>query len=368
MIYLDNNATMDVYPQVISAVGDCLANTANIGSPHGRGRAGRAKVEQARERVASLVHAASRQVLFVSGATEGNNMALMGGTESLALVSSIEHACVLHTNMNTETIPVDKDGIVDVAWLDTRLQSESAGTVVVSVMSASHEVGTIQPLRDVARITAKHCQRLHVDAVQGAGKIPLDFQTLGVQSMCISPHKFGGVQGIAGLIYDSALGLKPLLYGGGQQDGIRPGTINMAGAVGFGVACDICENTMPEKTARLRALTAYMENEITAHIPNAIIVGAKQPRLAGISRIIIPNLPSQKQVMMMDLRGFCISEGSACSSGVLRGSSALQTMGYGQGYADCSVRIGMSWKTTQQDIESFTQAYIDMVQSNGTPV
>ncbi len=361
MIYLDNNSTMEIYPQVISAVNEAFTTIANTGSPHTRGRNARKKLETARQQVAQLIHATPKQVLFVSGATEANNMALMGGTEKIALVSAIEHSCVKQANMQVVWIPVDKNGVVDTVWLDNRLKSEPAGTVVVSVMTASHEVGTLQPIDTVARICAKHLQRLHVDAVQGAGKIPLDFQTMGVQSMAIAPHKFGGIQGIGALIYDPALNLRPLLFGGGQENGVRPGTVNLPAAVGFGVAAHICVETMAQKTAHITALQQHMENRIVCEIPDAVIIASGVPRLPGTSRIVIPGLAAEKQVMMLDLQGICVSSGAACSTAVLRESEALKNMGYPPSYAQCSIRVGLCWHTQQADIDRFLRTYIDMV-------
>lgn len=368
MIYLDNNSTMEIYPQVISAVNQAFLETANTGSPHTRGRTARKKVEAARVQVAELINADPRQVVFVSGATEGNNMALMGGAEKLALVSAVEHACIKKSDIQTEIIPVDKNGVVDTVWLDNRLKSQTAGTVVVSVMTASHEVGTIEPIADVAKITAKYVQRLHVDAVQGAGKMPLDFQTMGAQSICISPHKFGGIQGIAALIYDPALHLRPLIFGGGQENGMRPGTLNLPAAVGFGVACEICKNSLSEKTIYLDDLRQYMENRICDEVPDAVIIAKDVPRLSGTSRIVIPGLAAEKQVMMMDLQGICISSGAACSTAVLRESEAVKNMGYPPSYSQCSIRIGMCWNTTKQQIDTFLSAYIRMIKSSARDV
>ncbi len=351
---------MEIYPQVIQAVNETFATIANAGSPHRRGRDAYKKLETAREKVARLVHATPKQVLFVSGATEANNMALMGGSEKVALVSVMEHACVQHAHMQVECIPVDPNGVVDTVWLDNRLQDTPPGTIVVSVMTASHEVGTIQPLQQVAHVCAKHLQRLHVDAVQGAGKMPLDFQIMGAQSIAIAPHKFGGIQGIGALIYDPALGLQQMLYGGGQENGLRPGTINLPAVVGFGVASDICLDTMAEKTAHIQALQQYMEQHIVSEIADAVIVAQSVPRLAGTSRIIIPGLSSEKQVMMMDLRGICVSSGSACSSVVSRESDVLKNMGHPPNYSHCSIRVGMGWNTTRNDIDAFLDAYISM--------
>ncbi|MGB1360890.1 MAG: cysteine desulfurase family protein [Alphaproteobacteria bacterium] len=363
MIYLDNNASMTLYPQVIDSIRAVLEVTANSGAVHTMGRNARAKTEVAREAIANLINCKTEDVLFTSGATEANNMAIMGGGEELALVSATEHPSVINVHPNTEVIPIDKNGVIDLSWLENRLKDMEPGKVVVSVMYASHETGVKQPVKEVAKICAKNMQRFHMDAVQGFGKDEIDFNTLGAHSISITAHKMGGVQGIGALIYDRALGLNQLMRGGGQEKGIRPGTPNVSGIVGFGIACDICRETMDSKTKHLNDLRDYMESEVVKRCQTVEVVSAGGERLAGTSRLIMPNVSAEKQVMFMDINGICVSSGAACSSGVVKEVRTLVEMGYEKGYVDCSIRLGMSFATTKEDIDKFINVYCDMYSS-----
>ena len=363
MIYLDNNASTEVYPEAIDAMVTSLTHNANAGAPHSAGRTARNILENARKSVADLVGAKPEQVIFTSGATEANNMAILGGGESLCLVSAMEHPSIMKVHPNTEVIPVDKNGVVDLQWLDNRLEGEKAGSVVVSVMFASHETGVLQPVREVSKIVAKHLQRYHLDAVQGAGKAPVNFSMLGANSISLTAHKIGGAQGIGALVYDPALNLTPLVRGGGQEKSQRPGTPNISGAVSFEVASKKCLETMDEKTKRLNDFRDKMEQAITSRYQQVIIASSEAERLAGTSRLILPNVSSEKQVMFMDLNGICVSAGAACSSGVVKPSASLKAMGYDEAHVGSSIRVGMGWKTTEADVDTFIEVYCKMVDS-----
>ena len=361
MIYLDNNASTVLYPEAIDLMVEALIHNANAGAPHKAGRLARQRLESARKSVGALVGAKAEQVLFTSGATEANNMAIMGGGEALCLVSGMEHPSIMRVHPNTEIIPVDHEGIVDLDWLDNRLQGEAPGTVVVSVLFASHETGVIQPVKAIAKIVAKNLQRYHLDAVQGAGKCHIDFASLGVQSVSYTAHKIGGAQGIGVLVYDPALNLKPLIRGGGQERAQRPGTPNISGAVSFEAAANKCLATIETKTTNLNALREKLEREITAKYKQVIIASAGAVRLPGTSRLILPGVSGEKQVMFMDLNGICISAGAACSLGVAKPSQSLMSMGYSKEDAGSSIRVGMGWSTTEQDVDSFLEAYSKMI-------
>ncbi|MFL2659991.1 MAG: cysteine desulfurase family protein [Alphaproteobacteria bacterium] len=360
MVYLDNNASMVPYGEVLEALNENIKNSFNAGSVHTMGRNSRAKIEKARLKIADMMGCNAEDVLFTSGATESNNIAIMGGGETIALVGALEHPSVLNVHPNTHIIPVDRNGIVDLEFIENFLKDKKAGDVLVSVMYASHETGTLQPIKAVAKICAKYMQRFHVDAVQGAGKRKIDFISSGANSMSITAHKIGGVQGVGALIYNRALNLNPLMRGGGQEKQMRPGTVNVAGCVSFGVACDICVDTMDEKTEKLDYLRDYMESEITARCPRVEIVAKDVDRLTGTSRIIMPNVNSEKQVMFMDLKGICVASGSACSSGVVKESGALRAMGYDKSCIGSSIRIGMSFATSKDEIDKFIKIYCDM--------
>lgn len=363
MIYLDNNASMELYPQAIVAATDCLIHNANSGAPHTLGRAAKARLEACRETIAKLVDARADQVLFTSGATEANNMAIMGKKEKYALVSAMEHSSVTKVHPNTIIIPVNTDGVVDLAWLEEALKDKDPGDVVVCVMFASHETGVLQPLEAVAELTQRYGQRLHVDAVQGVGKTPIDFNVLSAQTLSLTAHKIGGAQGIGALVYDPSIALTPLVRGGGQEDGRRPGTPNISGAASFEAAAKVCIQTMEYKSKRLNKLRSLMEAEITRRHQQVHVISQGAERLAGTSRLLLPNVPAEEQVMFMDLNGICLSAGAACSSDATRTSNFLLAMGYNKNMSKCSIRVGMGWNTTDDDIQHFIATYGTMVET-----
>jgi cysteine desulfurase len=197
--------------------------------------------------------------------------------------------------------------------------------------------------------------------VQGAGKADINFQTLGVDSISLTAHKLGGPQGIGALVYDPALNLKPLIRGGGQEMGRRPGTPNISGASSFAAAAQVCMETMDKKTEKLNALRDKMECAITQRYQQVQIASSSADRLAGTSRIILPNVTAETQIMYLDLAGICVSSGAACSSGVAKSSRSLEAMGYDISHSGCSIRVGMSWQTTDDDIDTFIKTYGKMV-------
>ena len=361
MIYLDNNASTVLYPEAIDVMIETLRHNANAGAPHKAGRMARKRLEDARKSVGALVGATPEQVIFTSGATEANNMAIMGGGETLCLVSAMEHPSIMKVHPNTEVIPVNKEGIVDLEWLDNRLQGEAPGTVIVSVLFASHETGVVQPVKEIAKIVAKNLQRYHLDAVQGAGKCEIDFAKLGVQSISYTAHKIGGAQGVGALVYDPALNLNKLIRGGGQERAQRPGTPNIPGVVSFEVAANKCLATIDTKAAKLNALRERLEREVMARHQQVIVASAGAVRLPGTSRLILPGVTSQEQVIFMDLNGICVSAGAACSPGVVKPSQPLLAMGYSKEEAESSIRVGMGWSTTEEDVDGFIEMYSKMI-------
>ncbi len=326
--YLDYNATTPVRPAVAAAMAEVLTAVGNPSSVHGFGRAARERLESAREQVAALVGARPAQVVFTSGGTEANNLALTGAGRERVLVSAIEHDSVLKAAA-AETIPVDRRGVVDLPALE-RMLATRAEPSLVAVMLANNETGVVQPVADAARVAHADGAFLHCDAVQAGGKIAVDFNALGVDLMALSAHKLGGPAGVGALIVADHVALTAQLRGGGQERGRRAGTENLPGIVGFGVAAEIAAAELGAM-AKLAHLRDDLERRAIAAVPGAIVFGREAPRLANTTCLALPGLSSEVQVMALDLAGVAVSAGSACSSGKVQALACVARDGRGRG-------------------------------------
>ena len=362
--YLDYNATAPVRPEVARAVASALEAGGNPSSVHGPGRAARARVEAAREAVARLVGASPRSVVFTSGGTEANNMALRGAAARgrPLVASAIEHDSVLaavgsgSAARAGSSIPVGRDGVVDVAALDRELRLLPAGALV-SVMIANNETGVIQPIAEVVAAARARGATVHCDGVQGPGKIAVDFDRLGVDAMSLSAHKFGGPQGVGALVTrDGAEALEAMLVGGGQEHGRRAGTENVPGIVGFGVAAESALADA-ETPGRVEGLRDGLEDRIRSIADDEIVVGSTAARLPNTSCIAMPGVPAETQVMAFDLDGVGVSAGSACSSGKVARSHVLAAMGLPEDRAGCAVRVSLGWASRSADVDRFVDAW-----------
>jgi cysteine desulfurase len=352
--YLDYNATAPVRPAVATAMAEALATVGNPSSVHGFGRAARARLETAREQVATLVGARPAQVVFTSGGTEANNLALTGVGRARVLVSAIEHDSVLKAAA-AEAIPVDCGGIVDLSALE-RLLAARAEPALVALMLANNETGVIQPVAEASRIAHASGALLHCDAVQAAGKIAVDFAALGVDSLSLSAHKIGGPAGVGALVVADHLHLVAQQRGGGQERGRRAGTENLAGIVGFGVAAEIAAAELGA-TARLADLRDDLERRALAAVPGAILFGRDAARLSNTSCLALPGVSSELQVMALDLAGVAVSAGSACSSGKVQPSHVLRAMGADAATAGSAIRVSLGWRSTAEDVDRFLEAW-----------
>ncbi|MAF49538.1 MAG: cysteine desulfurase family protein [Rhodospirillales bacterium] len=354
-IYLDHNATTPVRRPVADAMRDAMDKCGNASSVHASGRRARAAIDDAREAVAALVGASAADVVFTSGGTEANNLALCATDSRRVLVSAVEHLSVLQAHGHADVCPVDEEGRIELdalrQWLD------SAGTpALVSVMLANNETGVIQPLRQVAEICQGANALLHCDAVQAAGKIDVDWRELGADMLSLSAHKIGGPQGVGALIVNQRAGPRAIISGGGQERGRRAGTENLPGIVGFGVAADIAANANSD-AARLQAMRGRIEDRISEFAADARFHGAGAPRLGNTSCIHMPGVLAETQVMALDLEGIMVSAGSACSSGKVRASHVLLAMGIAADRADQAIRVSLGWDSEDQDIDEFVAAW-----------
>lgn len=349
--YLDHNATSPLRPVAFDAMVEALRAGGNPSSVHGVGRRARALVDKARREVAALVGALPAETIFTSGGTESNNLALSGAGRRRVLASAIEHDSVRRAAPQAETLPVDGDGVLDLAALEQALAA-SAEPALVSVMLANNETGVVQPIADVVRLARAAGALVHCDGIQGAGKVPVDLHGLGVDYLSLSAHKLGGPTGVGALVIRGGAPLRPNLRGGGQESNRRAGTENVPGIAGFGAAAAQAADGLD-----VTALRDRLELTLVQIAAGAKVFGVKAPRIANTTCISMPGVPAETQVMAFDLAGVCISAGAACSSGKVQRSPVLEAMGVPAAEAGCAIRISLGWNSTSADIERLITAW-----------
>jgi cysteine desulfurase len=353
--YLDWNATAPLRPGAAAAIAAALARCGNPSSVHRRGRAARSLVECSRVPVAALVGAAPESVVFVSGGAEANHLALLGAGRERVLASAVEHDSVLRAVPEAERIPVDRDGVVRLDALADLLAGDTR-PALISVMFANNETGVVQPVAAIAALAHAHGALLHCDAVQAAGKIPLDSAAIGADLLTLSAHKLGGPPGIAALVVSGGLDLTPMLRGGGQERGRRAGTENVPGIAGFAAAAEAAAEEIAIYD-RVRNLRDALEAAIVAVAPEAVVVGAAVPRLPNTSAIAMPGTSAETQVIALDLDGVMVSAGAACSSGKVGPSHVLAAMGVAPEIASSTIRVSLGWSTSEADVDRFVQSW-----------
>ena len=357
-VYLDHNATTPVRPEAAEAVAAALMDLGNPSSVHAFGRAARRRLEAAREAVAALAGGSVAAVVFTGGGTEANNLALRGCGRPSVVVSAVEHDSVFDAVPGAAVLPVDGDGVADGEALAAVLAGVAEGTAVVSVMLANNETGVIQPVAEIAAIARRFGALVHCDAIQAAGKIPLDMKALGVDLMSLSAHKIGGPQGVGALLVGNGVTLDPLLRGGGQERRRRAGTENLPGAAGFGVAARLAADGLAA-FASLAAWRDGLEAALRAIEPDLMVFGEAAPRLPNTSCLAPPDMTGETQVMALDLAGIAVRAGSAYSSCKVGPSRALAAMGGGERAAK-AIRVSLGWSSTKGDVERFVEAWTAM--------
>lgn len=362
-VYFDYNASAPAWPEVVETVAETLRRGGNASSVHGPGRAARAAVERARGAVAGLVDVEATQVVFTGSGTEANNQALKCCGRERFFVFAIEHESVLTPRPDATVVPVLADGTADLAALEALLANADAPSMV-ALMLANNETGVIQPVAEAVRIARQHGALVHCDAVQAAGKIPVDFDALGVDSMALSAHKIGGSQGVGALILRDGSPIGRFVDGGGQERGLRAGTENVAGIAGFGAAADIVSGRLDDFAA-LAALRDEMVRRIREIAPGSSVFGESAPRLPNTAKLTMPGVDSDTQVMAMDLAGLAISAGSACSAGKVSAPYVLTAMGVPDAEAITAVRVSLGWNTTGADIDRLVAAWEDLYRRAG---
>jgi len=376
-IYLDWNATAALRPQARAATTAALDLAGNASSIHAEGRAARQLIERAREQVAALVGAEPKLVTFTAGGTEANNLALTPAIQvgdqkapcDRLLISAIEHVSVRAGGQFApealEVIPVIGGGTVDCAALAERLAALAPRRVLVSVMLANNETGVVQPISEVAAAAHAAGALLHVDAVQGAGRIACDINELEADLLTISAHKLGGPKGAGALVRrNETLHLPhPLMRGGGQERGLRAGTENVAAIAGFGAAAEAARHDRQADAGRMTALRERLEKRLKAATPKAVIFGADAPRIPNTTLVAVPGMKAETAVIALDLAGFAVSSGAACSSGKVQPSHVLAAMGASPETARGGVRISLGWTTTETEIDCFVDAWIKVAEA-----
>jgi cysteine desulfurase len=375
-VYLDWNATAPLRPQAREAMIAALEEVGNPSSVHAEGRAARRLIDDARRRVAALVGAEAGDVVFTSGGTEANALALAPSARAdgprLLLVSAIEHPSVLAGGRFKPdaviAIPVGADGRADLGALEHQLAAlkrEGRGRALVSLMHANNETGVVQPIAQAAAIVHQAGGMLHVDAVQGAGKIPCDIKALGADLLTLSAHKIGGPKGVGALVRraDTPGMPEPLIKGGGQERGARAGTENVAGIAGFGAAAAAAGQDLDGEHARLAGLRDRLEADLKAAVPGTMVFGAAAERLPNTTLFAVPGGKAETAVIGLDLDGFAVSSGAACSSGKVAASHVLAAMGVPPTLARGAVRVSLGYATQEADIDRFLSAWIRLAQS-----
>ena len=361
-IYLDNNATTPLDPEVFEAMKPYLASDyGNASSIHWFGQNVKAAVETAREQVARLLGARAREIVLTSGGTEADNLAIFGilgaarQKEKHIITSSIEHHAVMNAGKAIEQqgvevtyLRVGSEGIVDPDDVGRAIRPE---TVLISIMHANNEIGTIQPVPEIARIAAEHDIYFHTDAVQSAGKIPLNVEELRVDLLSLSAHKIHGPQGVGALYVRRGTPLRPLLYGGHHERDRRAGTENVAGAVGFGKAAEMAANPAAGEIEGVARLRDQLESGILANVPQVRINGDPQRRLPSTSNLEFSYVEGEGFVIAMDLKGVACSTGAACSSGSLEPSHVMSAIRKTADQARSSIRFSLSRFNTMEDIQ-----------------
>jgi cysteine desulfurase len=352
--YLDHNATSPLRPAAYDAMVEALRAGANPSSVHRAGRRARSLVDAARREVAALVGGSPADVVFTSGGTEANNMAIAGCGRERVLVSAVEHDSVLRAAPEAVIVPVDSNGVVDLSALE-RLLAASPEPAVVSVMFANNETGVMQPIAEVVRLARSAGSLVHCDAVQGVGKVAVDLQALGVDYLSVAAHKLGGPTGIGALVVRSGAPFAPDRRGGAQEFNRRAGTENVAGIVGFGAAAAEARQGLDVQGLRDR-----VEATLLALAPGAQVFGAAAERLPNTTSISMPGVTAETQVMALDLAGVCVSAGAACSSGKVHRSTVLAAMGVADAEAATAIRISFGWNSDSEDSERLIGAWRDL--------
>jgi cysteine desulfurase len=372
-VYLDHAATTPMRPEAIAAMTERLAELGNASSLHAPGRGARRIVEESREAIAQALGARPSEVVFTSGGTEADNLALKGlywarrkadPARRRVLVSAVEHHAVLdsatwlgqHADAEIDWLPVDAYGRVDLDALAAAIRRDPASVALVSVMWVNNEVGTVQPVAEVAELAHEHGIPVHTDAVQAVGQLPVGFAASGADAMTVTAHKVGGPVGVGALVVRREVDLVPLLHGGGQERDVRSGTLDVAGIAGFAAAVVAAVAEREALAAELTKLRDELVRQVLEAVPDAELNGDPGPeperRLPGNAHFSFPGCEGDSLLLLLDARGIACSTGSACSAGVAEPSHVLLAMGHDEKRARGSLRFSLGHTSTAADVDA----------------
>jgi cysteine desulfurase len=372
MLYFDHSATTPIHPQVLLLMREIEGHHfGNPSSVHRYGRKARSLVENARRQMATAIGCKPREIIFTSGGTEANNLVLwnlLHGEHRHVITSAIEHPAVLNTvqalktfGVETTLLPVDKNGLVDPQQVEQAIRSD---TGLVTIMYTNNEIGTIEPLREIARIAHEHEIWFHSDGVQAPGKLPIQVKQLGVDLMSFSGHKFYGPKGVGALYVNSKIALHPLMVGGGQEKKRRAGTENVAGIAGMGKAMELAIKDEDKNRKHLQELAKIFQSELTTHYPHASFNGDPRQHLPGLVNITLPGIPNDLLLIHLDNAGIAISSGSACSSGTVSPSHVLKAIGLSREENLSTIRISFGRSNTVEEVSILVEKLVEAIQTS----
>ncbi len=378
MVYLDHAATTPMLPEAVTAMSAELVRVGNPSSLHGSGRRARKVVEEGREVIAAAVNAKPMDVVFTSGGTEANNLAIKGlywarkkENEKLnrILISSIEHHAVLdpvmwlgeHQAAVVELLPVDKDGLLHPEVLQKAIEKNPEDVALISIMWANNEVGTIQPIKELSEIAARYEIPFHSDAVQAMAYLPIDLSSVNLAALTITGHKVGGPQGVGALVVKSEIKLEPISHGGGQERDVRSGTLDAPAIAGFGAAIAVLVSQRERRAARITNLRDELIKRVKEIAPDCIVNGDMKQRLPGNVHMSFPGCEGDALLMLLDAQGVECSTGSACSAGIPQPSHVLLAMGRDEKTARSSLRFSLGHSSTIEDVEELVVALANVI-------
>lgn len=383
-VYLDHAATTPMVPAAVAAMTAHLLEVGNPSSLHASGRHARRVVEESRETIAQALNCRPGEVVFTSGGTESDNLAVKGvfwarraedPRRTRVLSTAVEHHAVLDAvhwladaeGAEVELLPVDERARLDLDALRATIERDPGSVALISVMWANNEVGTVQPIDEVVAIAAEHGIPVHTDAVQAVGHVPVDFAASGVDALTLTGHKLGGPYGVGALVVRREVAVSPLVHGGGQERDIRSGTLDTPAIAGFAAAVELAVKQQPEHAARISALRDDLVRRVIEAVPDAHLHGARlgsgtTGRLPGNAHVGFPGCEGDSLLMLLDARGIECSTGSACSAGVPQPSHVLLAMGCDEDQARHSLRFSLGHTTTQADVDAVVEAIVPVVE------
>jgi len=372
-IYMDHSATTPVAPEVLAAMLPYFSEKfGNASSLHLSGREAKEALEDSREKVASLLRARAEEIIFTSGGTESDNLALKGiarrnrKTGKHIITTQIEHPAILETCRQLEKegfeltyLPVNQEGLVELSTLEAAIRPD---TILISVMHANNEVGTIQPLEEIGRLAAEKDIYLHTDAVQSVGKIPVDVDELGIDLLSLSAHKLYGPKGVGALYIRKGTKIESIIQGGGHESRLRSGTENVSGIVGLARAAELAGETMAAEAERLTGLRDHLAKQVLGRVKESWINGSMKRRLPGNLNFGFKYVEGESLLLFLDSKGICVSTGSACSSHKLEPSHVLMSLGLKPEECHGSLRITLGMSNTMDEVEYVAESIVEAVE------